>query len=400
MSSRLAGSRVPPLRFLAPLVAVVVLVAVHLVAVHQSDSYARHASVQSLKLTLGLGSDGMIPLAHDAAPSSPTRHSWDTDTDTSLNSSSRANAAFVILARNSDVWEILDSIRGIEDRFNRRYHYPYVFLNDQPFSDEFKRHTSGIASGPCSYGLVPKEHWEEPDWIDEDKAAVERQKMADNKVIYGDSRTYRRMCRYQSGWFFRHPLLAQYDYYWRIEPSVKFFCDIDYDPFVYMRDHGKKYGWTISLYEYEATIPTLWDVTKEFTAAHPEYLASPNSLSWISSDNGTTYNRCHFWSNFEIGALDFLRSEAYVEYFAHLDRSGGFSYERWGDAPVHSIAAALFLKPEEVHWFHDIGYRHPPFQHCPKDSASRCGCNPQDSNNFGTDAERSLQGDSGRCGAL
>lgn len=91
----------------------------------------------------------------------------------------------------------------------------------------------------------------------------------------------------------------------------------------------------------------------EFTAAHPEYLASPNSLSWISSDNGTTYNRCHFWSNFEIGALDFLRSEAYVEYFAHLDRSGGFSYERWGDAPVHSIAAALFLKPEEVHWFHE-----------------------------------------------
>lgn len=48
------------------------------------------------------------------------------------------------------------------------------------------------------------------------------------------------MCRYNSGvrplitsyfgaddkFFFRHPLLADYDYYWRIEPSIKLFCDI------------------------------------------------------------------------------------------------------------------------------------------------------------------------------
>lgn len=39
-------------------------------------------------------------------------------------------------------------------------------------------------------------------------------------------------------------------------------CDLNYDPFRYMQDHGKKYGWTISLYEYEATIPTLWQHTK------------------------------------------------------------------------------------------------------------------------------------------
>lgn len=39
-------------------------------------------------------------------------------------------------------------------------------------------------------------------------------------------------------------------------------CDLDYDPFRYMQDHNKKYGWTVSLYEYEATIPTLWEKTK------------------------------------------------------------------------------------------------------------------------------------------
>lgn len=66
----------------------------------------------------------------------------------------------------------------------------------------------------------------------------------------------------------------------------------------------------------------------------------------------STDSRTHR-SNFEIADLDFLRSEPYEKYFEHLDRAGGFSYERWGDAPVHSIAAALFLKPEEVHYFNE-----------------------------------------------
>ena len=40
-------------------------------------------------------------------------------------------------------------------------------------------------------------------------------------------------------------------------------------------------------------------------------------------------------------------------------------YSQWGDAPVHSLAAALFLSPEEIHHFSDFGYAHPPFQYCP-----------------------------------
>ena len=68
------------------------------------------------------------------------------------------------------------------------------------------------------------------------------------------------------------------------------------------------------------------------------------------------------WSNFEIGDLNFYRTQAYLDYFEHLDKAGGFYYERWGDAPVHSIAAALFANKSQIHWFQDIGYRHEPFQ--------------------------------------
>ena len=193
------------------------------------------------------------------------------------------------------------------------------------------------------------------------------------------------MCRYNSGWFFRHPLLMKYAWYWRVEPDIDFYCTIPYDPFTFMRENDKVYSFVISLPEYFETIPTLWDTTKRFCREHPEYVAQNNSINFIVDDEkgwDGDYNRCHFWSNFEIASLDFWRSEAYLKYFDYLDKDGGFYYERWGDAPVHSLAAALFLPISKIHWFGDVGYRHNPWSHCPMDDFShnsgRCLCSRQD----------------------
>lgn len=68
--------------------------------------------------------------------------------------------------------------------------------------------------------------------------------------------------------------------------------------------------------------------------------------------------------------MDLWRSDAYLSFFDHLDKAGGFFYERWGDAPVHSIGAALLLQKDEFHYFDNIGYDHNPIFHCPKVKAS------------------------------
>lgn len=206
----------------------------------------------------------------------------------------RMNATFVTLARNSDVWEIAKSIRQVEDRFNRRYNYDWVFLNDKPFDDDFKRVTTSLVSGKTHYGLIPEEHWSFPEWIDQDKAAKVRQDMKEAKIIYGDSISYRHMCRFESGFFFRQELMLNYEYYWRVEPSVELYCDVHYDPFRVMAENNKKYSFTISLYEYYETIPTLWDSVKKFMKNHPEHIAADNSMGFLSDDGGETYNKCHF----------------------------------------------------------------------------------------------------------
>ncbi|GAA5967054.1 hypothetical protein JCM8115_003506 [Rhodotorula mucilaginosa] len=298
----------------------------------------------------------------------------------------RENATFVMLARNSDVWGALDSIRQVEDRFNRQFHYDWTFLNDEPFNDEFKAHVSAICSGKVQFGQVPAQHWGKdfPEWIDVPKANKLINEMGQKPIPYGGSIPYRKMCRYQSGFFFEHALLDSYEYYWRVEPNVKFLCDIPYDPFKVMKDHNRTYGFVVSLYEYQDTIPSLWKTTKDFIDANPQSLAKPNMMPWISSNDGETYNGCHYWSNFEIARIDFWRSEAYRAYFKHLDQAGGFFYERWGDAPVHSLAVSLFLRPDQVHFFNSIGYRHEPFQMCPMPTVgTRCACStsPDDPHN-------------------
>jgi alpha 1,2-mannosyltransferase len=84
-------------------------------------------------------------------------------------------------------------------------------------------------------------------------------------------------------------------------------------------------------------------------------LARNDSLSFVS-DDGMGYNLCHYWSNFEIVDLSFVRSQAYTSYFSTLDKAGGFFYERWGDAPVRSIAASIMLNRSEIWQIDYAGY--------------------------------------------
>ncbi|KAJ3181953.1 alpha 1,2-mannosyltransferase 2.4.1 [Gaertneriomyces sp. JEL0708] len=296
----------------------------------------------------------------------------------------RVKGVLLMLARNSDLNGAKDSVQDLQKRFNNKYNYPYVYLNDQPFDENFKSQMRALTpNSKVEFGLVPREHWSYPEWINQTYAAETRKKMEEDKVIYGGSESYRHMCRFNSGFFFRHPLLDQYDYYWRVEPNVKFSCDIPLDPFKYIHENNKLYSFTISLYEYEATIPTLWKTVKEFVQKNPSYVRSENALSFITDDKMSKYNMCHFWSNFEIASLHLWRSKAYLDFFEFLDREGGFFYERWGDAPVHSIAAAFLLRPEQIHFFNDIAYYHAPIGHCPAGqpgftSAGVCDCDPQD----------------------
>ncbi|KAJ7327539.1 glycosyltransferase family 15 protein [Mycena albidolilacea] len=367
-----------------------ILISLHYILSFSHEGYGRATSLDSLRKSWGgfgssPGPDGERgpKVYHEPPYKTPVPEKYYLTPDVNGTMPRHANATIVMLARNGDLNGVVRSLTQLEAKFNTRFGYPYVFLNEEPFSDDFKHNVLALTNNKVEFGLIPKEHWYQPAWIDEEKARASRKKMEEEHVIYGGSVPYRNMCRFNSGFFFRHELLDKYRYYWRVEPDVRFFCTLSYDPFLFMQDEGKKYGFTISLPEYDATIPTLWTAVREFVAANPQHVLplDEGGMGFLSEDGGETYNGCHFWSNFEIGDLDLWRGEAYRAFFEHLDSKGGFYYERWGDAPVHSIGAALFARKDQIHFFDDIGYRHEPFQHCPQEPAhsrEQCDCKIDD----------------------
>jgi len=110
----------------------------------------------------------------------------------------------LLLARNSDLNGVISSLKQMEDRFNKKFQYPYIFLNEKPFDDGFKkfvgkpfslkdfnlrdflpRRVTELTDADVKFGLIPKEHWEQPPEIDEERATASRNKMVQENVIYG-----------------------------------------------------------------------------------------------------------------------------------------------------------------------------------------------------------------------
>ncbi|OXB44054.1 hypothetical protein B1J92_I04378g [Nakaseomyces glabratus] len=310
-------------------------------------------------------------------------------TSMDINNFEKQNATFVMLARNSDLNDAVEAIKSLESRFNHKYHYDWTFFNDVPFDEDFIRRTTEVASGKTQYGLIPKDNWDIPSWINKTTMNNNMNIFNEENMLYGSSISYRNMCRYNSGFFFRQKLLDGYDYYMRVDPDVHFLCDLPYDPFEMMVVNHKKYGFVITMHEIGSTIPTLWDTVKKFISQHSDLINKNNLLGFLTDKNDLgknkfkahfqdDYNLCHFWTNLEVGDLNFFRSDKYLKFFDFLDANGGFYYERWGDAPIHSIAAALFLDKDEIIHFEEIGYHHMPYYHCPMPNAfwdsHKCAC--------------------------
>jgi alpha 1,2-mannosyltransferase len=144
-----------------------------------------------------------------------------------------------------------------------------------------------------------------------------------------------------------------------------------------MRDNKMKYGFNMNILDDARSFPSLWTRTRAFAIAHPHLIHPEADLGWLlDPTNGNEYNNCQFFSNFEIGSLNFWRGEANDAYFNWLDNAGGFYYERFGDAPVHTLSVAMFAPKSEVWFFRDIGYQHDINHHCPPHKEGQCSCQP------------------------
>lgn len=301
-------------------------------------------------------------------------------------------ACFVSLITERDsMTQILQSIDEVQVKFNKNFAYPWVFIS-QGELDGMKQEmirqaiTDSMNGDPelinIKFAEIPADEWVYPEWIDENKAAESLISLAN--VPDGDSRAVRYQARYFAGFFWRHPVLDEFDWYWRVDPGIKLYCDIDHDLFRWMQDEGKVFGFTLSMSEAKEANEKIWDVTKNFAKDFPKFISENNFKSFITKKDSEDFNNCEFTSNFEIGNLNFYRSPAYRKFFNYIDEEGGIFYWKWSDSIIHTIGLSMLLPKDKIHFFENIGFHYDKYNNCPlnDDIWNQYNCNCDQGNDF------------------
>ncbi|KAL7914289.1 nucleotide-diphospho-sugar transferase [Trichoderma velutinum] len=197
----------------------------------------------------------------------------------------RPRAAFVSLAHENDLSALMSSISQVEETFNYRYQYHWIFFSTQPLSEEFRQQTSNATGAVCLYEV-----------ISEDKLASPKQPVAFNTLppaltggeyvseLGRQAHSPAQISRWNSGPFASENRLRDYDWIWRIEPGAQFTHDITFDVFRFMRDHEIAYGFNEALLDKDE-IRIHSQPVISFIDKHPDLLHADADLSWLLDCN-------------------------------------------------------------------------------------------------------------------
>lgn len=96
------------------------------------------------------------------------------------------------------------------------------------------------------------------------------------------------------------------DYSWRFEAGTEYVCPIDQDPFQFMFENKKTTSFSMALYEYGETIPTLYETVIKYAQNHSHWIqpsGDPRTIWPFILDDTNVFNGCHFWNNFQVRTI-------------------------------------------------------------------------------------------------
>lgn len=150
--------------------------------------------------------------------------------------------AYYMVVRNEDLYGARSVIQSMRDHMSNGTRYPWILLNNQYFTKEFKTYVKKVIDGPVFFGKIDLKVWNYPDWIDIPHAEQKMLEQEVSGVHRGSSLSYHQLLRYHTGFFFHHPLFENVEYTWRVEAGADYSCQMDDDLFLKMKEEQKKLG--------------------------------------------------------------------------------------------------------------------------------------------------------------
>lgn len=175
------------------------------------------------------------------------------------------------------------------------------------------------------------------------------------KHVASNSIGYRHMLRFYALMLASHPALAPYQYMMRMDCDSLLVSPLENNPFTTLAKRNALYGYVMLWRDTPELIRGLDRLASTFRHDH----CLPETTLWkLIVPRGRVYNGVQFWNNLEAMRLDWLRSPLYLDWVYRIDLSGIMYYDRIGDAPIRTLAAAMLLNTEQIHLFDDISYQH------------------------------------------
>ena len=285
-------------------------------------------------------------------------------------STSTINACILVAFRDIDYKFLSEMITELERKFNHKYHYPYVILNNKPVNEHYAKIIANDTESSVEFGTIDEEQWSMPSWVDMKKV---NKSLNETLLPFfrGVDMDYHHLVRFFSGFFFRHNLTLKYDYYMRVDVHSLMSCPFEEDPIARLVKEKKKFGFVSTTsfrdwHSHTAPIASLWSIVRKWPQAKTKVKDIENFM---------------FCSNFEVGDFSLYRDPEYIDYFEYLDKSGGFYWELWDDAAVRSYYMIVKLNLKNtVYQFQNIVFDHLTFFHLAGNFTKRDNCDP---NKFG-----------------
>ncbi|KZL84397.1 glycolipid 2-alpha-mannosyltransferase [Colletotrichum incanum] len=193
---------------------------------------------------------------------------------------SSPRAAFVALVAEHQLDQMVNSVAQLEQRFNSKYCYDWVFFSFEELSEDFKDATSNATAGTVTYNLIAQQDWPISRSLDPGRFEAGLRVDADVAKI----RAAHHKCRWSAGLFAQEKRLQAYDWFWMVEPGAQFMCDINVDVFRIMEAGGIAYGVSEISFQADDNSKLLLQNTKSFMAKHPDLVRTTAGITWILSD--------------------------------------------------------------------------------------------------------------------
>ncbi|KAL2692361.1 hypothetical protein Neosp_002767 [[Neocosmospora] mangrovei] len=190
-------------------------------------------------------------------------------------------AALVTLAHDYDLDAMLFTMQQLEEKFNSRYQYQWIFFSTEMLGDDFKELTSNATNATCIYEVIPNENWAIPGWTDPSQVPNSQENNMENGAeARKPIATIRQMNRWNSAPFAKERRLRDYDWFWRIEPGAQLTQDIPFDVFRFMRDNGIAYGFNPAIFQ-RTNLRDISPRIKSFVDKYPDLLHEDADMSCL-----------------------------------------------------------------------------------------------------------------------